>query len=565
MDKSIWRDLSRYLAAHAGLCVFLLVLVATVTVAARFPVYFRTDDVQYMSWSAAHANPLSAFIPSESTLFGVFRPLNTLVWWLCFRLFGLNPVPYQLLIGLVYGTSFVFLFKLVALVFSRRAAVLSLLAYLAIFSKLSYIIFWFSDMGFALEVLLINLSLYLLVSAAMRTTRWLPWGVLAYLGASLAKEPATFIVPAVAAVFLVSRWATIPDRQKRKVAAVLLTLLVVGIALTIATPGLRGRQALSLSMGLPAIGAFLATRLRFYGSELLADGGILVWIASLYLALTCWAKRRRFTSRTWHYLFLVLAAAGALLAMQAPGWGLALLCLSFALIFASRAAASVAAVWAALPLVGILTVDLMARAYLVEASFGLAVLVGVAASELLERLTSDLQRMRPVFARAMRVVLLALLCVAVFAVGPAFRARLHALSVVSAVRQNFRDAVLFTRDHLDAEGHHLIVIDYGELGTQYKRDVRGATDIDRAHRQKTMVSWELRMLLRLHGAEHADVHDLQWFREGGDGQIFFMAMNRNERDHILGLGLDLDLLYEVERLGEGAWIYRLGGRSFASY
>ena len=65
------------------------------------------------------------------------------------------------------------------------------------------------------------------------------------------------------------------------------------------------------------------------------------------------------------------------------------------------------------------------------------------------------------------------------------------------------------------------------------------------------------MLLRLHGAEHTEVHNLQWFRERGDGQVFFMAMNRGERDHILALGLDLDLSYEVERLGEGAWIYHL--------
>ena len=186
-------------------------------------------------------------------------------------------------------------------------------------------------------------------------------------------------------------------------------------------------------------------------------------------------------------------------------------------------------------------------------------LVGVAAAEFWGRVSSDLRRLRPVFGVALGVVLVALLCVAVFAEGPAFRARLHALSVVSAVRQNFRDAVLFTRDHLDEEGHHLIVIDYHELGIHYTRDVRYASDVDKIHRQKTMSSWEVHMLLRLHGAEHVDVHDLQWFRERGDGQIFFMAMNRAERDHILALGLDLDLSYEVERLGEGAWIYRLVG------
>ena len=37
-------------------------------------------------------------------------------------------------------------------------------------------------------------------------------------------------------------------------------------------------------------------------------------------------------------------------------------------------------------------------------------------------------------------------------------------------------------------------------------------------------------------------------------------MNRYERDHILALGLTLDLLYEVKRLGEGTWIYSLAER-----
>ncbi len=560
MDRGAWRRFSRHLAAHATLYIFLLVLVVMVTVTVRFPVYFRADDVHYLRWAAANANPLSAFGLSESAHDGTFRPLNLLTWWFCYRLSGLNPVAYQLTVGLAFGMSFVFLFKLVELVFSRRAAVFSLLAYIAIFSKLTFIIFWFSDMTFALEVFLINLSLYLLASAALREIKWLPWGVLAYIGASLAKEPATLIVPAVATALLATRWTTMPGRHRRKVVAVFLTMLLIGISRVLGMPILGRREELSLSMGLPAIGAFLASRLRFYGAELLSGGGVVVWIASFHLALVGWARHRRIVSGARYYLLPSLAVAGALLAAALPPQGgFVLLCLSFALILASRAPASAAAVWAAIPLIGILTVSMMTRAYLVEASFGLAVLVGVAAAEFGGRSVSDLRRLRPVFGVTLRVVLVALLCVAVFAEGPAFRARLHALSVVSAVRQNFRDAVLFTRDHLDAEGHHLIVIDYHELGIDYIRDVRGATDAERVHRQKTMSSWEVHMLLRLHGAEHVEVHDLRWFRERGDGELFFMAMNRGEREHILALGLDLDLSYEVERLGEGAWIYHLVG------
>ena len=84
MDRSAWRRFSRHLAAHATLYAFLLVLVVTVTVTARFPVYFRADDIHYLRWSAANANPLSAFGLSESAHDGTFRPLNLLAWWLCY-------------------------------------------------------------------------------------------------------------------------------------------------------------------------------------------------------------------------------------------------------------------------------------------------------------------------------------------------------------------------------------------------------------------------------------------------------------------------------------------------
>lgn len=233
--------------------------------------------------------------------------------------------------------------------------------------------------------------------------------------------------------------------------------------------------------------------------------------------------------------------------------------MSFAAIAAARAPASVAAVWAAVPLIGILTQGVTTRTYLVEASFGLAMLVGVAGDEILERLRSDVKRLRPAFARVVWVGLAALFRVAVLVYAPASRVRLHALSVISASRENFRDAVLFTRDHLDSEGHHLVLVEYDELGIQYERDVRGGGHVDKAQRQKTMVGKEMQMLLRLHGATHVEVHNLTWFREDGAGQVFFLAMNRGERGHILGLGLALDLLCETERAGEGAWIYRLAG------
>jgi hypothetical protein len=69
----------------------------------------------------------------------------------------------------------------------------------------------------------------------------------------------------------------------------------------------------------------------------------------------------------------------------------------------------------------------------------------------------------------------------------------------------------------------------------YMEDVHGAADIDKVHRQKMMLGREVQALLRLYGAESVDVRDLQWFREGEDGEVSFLATNRHERDRVRAL------------------------------
>jgi len=138
------------------------VAAGSIALASAYPVYFRTDDVEYLSWAATHDDPLDAFRPSEGELFGVVRPVHTIAWWSLYRVFGLEARGYQVFLSLAYGLSFLFFFLFVRRAVSFAAAALTLLSYAALFTAFMHIVFWFSDLTFALELLFTGLSLYLL-------------------------------------------------------------------------------------------------------------------------------------------------------------------------------------------------------------------------------------------------------------------------------------------------------------------------------------------------------------------------------------------------------------------
>jgi hypothetical protein len=551
--------LRRHFSRYAALYAIVLVVAVAAGLTARFPVYFRTDDVQYLGWAARHTNPLSAFSASESTLFGAFRPVNVLAWWALYRAFGVNAGPYQFMITLAYGLSFLFFFAFVSTLYSRRTAVLSVIAYLAAFSYLTQTMFWLSDLTFVLEMLLVNASLCFFAMAAGRKLTWLAAAVLCYVSACLVKEPSSLIVPAVASAFLASRWHGLRLRNRRAVAAAAAAALVVGTAWIIGpgTTSLGRRQMFSLSMGWAAALDFVVARMRFYGRQLMAGPGLVLWIASVYLALTSWAERRAVATNRNALAFLAAGVAVALAAKWGASGEGAFLLLLVALVASMRPPDSAPAVWSILPLGGILTLAMMTRSYLFEASFGLSAVVGAAAADLLGRLTDGIRSLRPALGSAVWIVIAALVFCGALAELPTVRSRLHALSVVSDVRLCFRDGVQFARDRLDTEGTALVVLSHGDLEERRGRELSGESDITKARLWQTMNGRDTQVLLHLLGAENLVVRDMEWVREGAKGQVYLFAMNRAERDYLIGLDLTLDPVFEALRGTEGSWIYRL--------
>lgn len=555
MRAMSWRGIPTHIGAHFPTYLALFTIVSALAITSFFPVYFRNDDSVYLSWVCHHDNPLSAFDRAQAPLFAVFRPLQNLTWWLLYHAFGLNPWPYQIVVTILYGLAFVFFYKLVLLLFSQRVALISLAAHVCIFFYLAYVIFWFSDLTFILEMLLMNLGLYLLVRAMQRRSTLL-WGILAYVGAIWSKEPSILITPAVISGYLASDWKSLDRRGRTR--GLMLVGLLLGIAiLWIAfNRHLGGRKGVDFSSGLQAVAAFLVERLAFYGRYLTSDLGIIIWISTLFLGLRCLIGGSQGQPLRHLYLPLVLSIIVSAAIMPADSMAPILLFLAFIPILARRRRESAAVLWFALPFAGITTLIFMNRTYMLEASFGIAIVVGAGLAEIWSGLAADLRRLRPRVKRLILVVTTVVACLCVVTVGRGVGGKLEALQVVSEKRRNFREVFDFIRSNPSELRGHLVLIEYEDMGTSLDH-VLARGDLEKAHLQKTMDTVDnLQRFMSVAGAGEVPIHNLQWFLENENvEECALFVMSSHEQEFLDGLDLTKELLYAAERTREAAYLY----------
>jgi hypothetical protein len=483
-------EASRFQATYLAAAAVLLGL----ALALSFPIYFRTDDTVYLEWAAQHGNPLAAFHAREAGVFATYRPLNLLTWWLLYRLFGLHPLPYHLtLLGLLL-LSFIVYFKLIELAYSSRAAWLSLAAYATVFFYLAQVGFWISDLVLGLELLFINLSLYCLLRRWHNGLSPL-YAFLALLLAMLAKEPSAVLVPAVAATFAWSHWPSwspaVRQSSRREIGA----LTTLGLLWMLVNPHYWNRQQSLLSWD-GGLGNFLWERWSFYAHQLLTGSGSLIWLLMAYWVWREMILRPRGDLRRDFYLGLAICSVSAFAVVPFPELALVGVFLAGLLLIIRRAPVAFAAVWFLLPVAGFLTVPLRVRTYLAEGALGASALMGAALDDIWLRTRPDWTHWTARSRKAVLLVALAALIAGGFLLRPRLQERWQALSVVSASRQNFGDAVDFVCQNLNRSGIRLIAIDYEDMGLKHAEDILRLPDLEKAHRQKTMSSADLQRLLR---------------------------------------------------------------------
>jgi hypothetical protein len=541
--------LSRAAAAAAAAVVGALALVRIV------PVYFRADDALYLQWANSHPSPLAAFVHSQATVLGVFRPLQTLAWWSLWRVFGLRPEPYQLLVTFLFLACLGLLVRLARRLFSVGAGWWSLAAFLGFFPYLISVVFWFSDLSFLLESVLMLAAINLLVEALVGRVAF-AWAVGAYLLAVLAKEPAAFVVPAAGAALLLADWRETSEVLRKRGAVVVAGLGAAAAAVALLHPSLRGRQGAPLTAGWSGLEGFVGERWDLYATQVLGGAGAgLVAVAILGVWLQLRPRDGARTLTLWLPVAATLVAA--LLLGRAPALGAAVMVACLLGQVALRQREGVGATWFVVPFLGLLTVSFAVRTYLFEAAFGLALVAGATLAELAREASADLRRMP----RTAVAVLTGVLALTLTVAGPRLvggvHTRLAALGLVSAARLNFRDAVGTLLDPSLAT-HPVVVVDYADLGLDYVRDILPLLDVEKARRQKTMMSHELTAFLKVAGRRDPTVVPLSAFLHLPAGtRAVLVVMNRSEDNFVGGLALQRELVAESVRRGEIARVYRV--------
>jgi len=456
------------------------------------PVYFRTDDVHWLGWAASHPNPLAAFDPGQN-LFGYYRPLPTILWWVLFRLFGFEPLGYQLVLAAL-GVGAMWPLNRIG----RRITGLSsgglvaVALFHAAFVSILYFYYWFSALTFALEILLLVMALDALTDGPDIPGRPIRFVVFSLL-AGLAKQPALLVIPAVAITMLLQS-----QRGMRHRWAWGAGILFGAIALMLVTPFVAQRpEALGQLAAGERVG-YLVERLRFYATVLLQGpaGPLAMAAASVAVA------RHRLGLQSMAALLAVLAAGlmiGLGVGRLDPVFGI----LPWLTILLTAAmAVPESRPWLVgflVPAVALLGVDFHVSTYLLEPALVLTPAILLWCLPLVRPAAQSIEDRVPRRAWKFLPILMPLLA----AVSALFlHGWLAPVVTMRHVRAVFRQAVETIRDTAPA---NTVVgyLSYEELGATYA-DIRQAPLDQRVERHKTMNGSQLAKFLRLQG--RPDLH-----------------------------------------------------------
>lgn len=518
-----------------------------------FPVYFREDDVVYLQWARLHSWK-DCFQPSQAILFGMFRPMQNLTWWSLYHLAGLNPYPYQVTLLFSYLAALALFFAFIKTALSTRIALTSMVAYGVAFYFITYIVFWFSDLTYTLELLFAHGAIWFFALATkFNSRRYLTGAVVLFCIAVASKEPAALLVPLICSQLLATQWKQLARHTRGHLAISTALMLAGGVSWILLNPAVQSRQGIPLDQGFNACFSFIMQRWSFYASCLTAFPTIMIWIAVLFLAIHERLCRLKHDTLPLMIMALCLSIGGALSLKMAPNFALLVLMSAFPLMILSRHPAGIGAIWAAPAILGILTLEFIVRTYLVEASFGLALICGISATPLMNRLT--LLTTSTSARHHKKSLLLAATALLAFGLGmhSLLTVKFHALLTLSANRQNFADAISFIARPTDKVPQPLIVIDYADMGLIYQRDILPLGDEEKALRQKTMTSLSLAEFLTT-----IPIHNLEWWNANPEVMnASLLTLNVREEEFMNGRPTRKSLIREWTRHGTRVRLYHI--------
>jgi hypothetical protein len=502
------------------------------------PVSFREDDAGYLAWARQADSIAECFAIPEGVLFGMFRPLVNVWWFLLFRVAGTDPFLYHSALGLLYAGSLLAFGFAASSIYGRGNGLLAAGLWLVVSWFLHYVVFWFSGYVYLLEILFLCLAVGFAARSLRGGARW-PVAA-AHMLTILAKEPAALILPAVYAGLV---WGWPPSAGKRFRLWPLAAISVLGMLWVLLKPGLGGRLGITMALSTGEALEFLIERWLFYAGYLAAGPTKILW-----LGIGFGLARVVFRPPISHAHLLWVAAGLVTLSLSFfPGPGLfALGCVSLAWAVRDRAAAP-GLLWFWVPLAAVLLVEFQTRTYLFEGSFGAALALSWAfrGAPALAVQWLSAARWRWVAGGVAAMLVL-------WAIYPVVAPKLTALRGVMAVRGNFSELVRELGRRLP-EFRYVAIPDYSDTGLDYESEVLRAPDEKKAYLQKPMRPAELLMFLGVLGEEARPLH-----AGAVGGPVVLVLMNEHEVNWWEGTaaaeGIAWRPTFHVRRGGERAML-----------
>ncbi len=481
----------------------------------RYGMPFRLDDVILIEWSQAHPW-WHAFMPIDGELVNSLRPIFALTSWTLSHTAGTaNPFVWHLTLVSCLMIALAYIGRVARYLSGNWEALqFSTALYWLAFTSILNVFFWFSDLTYALELVLVAPAWYYGLRG-LREADPRSWRLAMLISslAVLAKEPSMVLLHAVfLGSLFVDRGAILAAWQKRSKSE---RAMAVGyyavfclacLFIVLNTPTKSNRFFAIGATSSALLRAFVEDRVGFYGAILFSPlNRILLFTPIIYALATALPVPKTLASIARIALRLVASVLIALVFTSGVIGGIAtILLLAGAVLLWSgpedRPARSMlpfllTAIFATVVL--LLTIQLV-KTQLTEIAFLLLVVAGWAWSVLgrdIASIAAPFFRGRRTLAIGLGVLLLLL---AIGGIEPKLARQEHLLREVRSVRTNANDAIQWASKHLPKDAI-LAVSGYPLHGIRSGDDLTSKADETKIRSQYTFAEGFVYVYLKVLG------------------------------------------------------------------
>ena len=510
-----------------------------------FPVYFRMDDALWL-YMVSTNSLFDILLPFKGIIFGLYKPVINLIWFFNYRLWGINPYMYQLLLNLLFFGSLFFFYKFLKEVFDNNIATIFPFCFLAIFTDFLYILFWFSDYTFTTELFFMSLSLFLFFSGFKKNKFRIFLGYICMILAFFSKDPSVIIIPVVLFTYFIFHPKKIHPFKNKFHEILFLTI----IALTVICYLMfffTGKTRVDVSYNI----AMFVKRGLFYTRELTKGiRGIVTLIALMYLIINKFSHK---------HILNFLGSIILLIGFKYLNVQHIVIILFLIILFFVRKELRFAVAWILSIFSGLLTISFLNKTYLLELMFGLNIIICFFIYSIFQDfylLYKEKQKYSLYF-KTLSIISILIVSLVAIKISHSY---LQNLERLVSVRATFKEGVNYIINSIPFSST-VYILEYEDLGFKGRRDIRLRTMPmqKKIEIQKTMDRYYLQKFLKVLGRKDIKVKKISKIREKIKEPKYIFIYNDFEYNKFVTMNLRIKFkeLICIKNKYNKAYIYKV--------